>query len=95
MANTVLIKRGNGAPTSLADGELGFDKTSKYLYIGTSTTPEKLNDFTDELTEINTSLNEKIEKLNLLDYVYPIGSIYMSTSSTSPASFLGGTWEQI
>ena len=26
---------------------------------------------------------------------YPIGSIYMSVDSTSPASFLGGTWEQI
>lgn len=27
--------------------------------------------------------------------IYPIGSIYMSTNTTSPATFLGGTWEQI
>ena len=26
---------------------------------------------------------------------FPVGSIYMSVDSTSPASFLGGTWEQI
>ena len=26
---------------------------------------------------------------------YPIGAIYMSTSSTSPASLFGGSWEQI
>ena len=26
---------------------------------------------------------------------YPVGSIYMSVNNTSPASFLGGTWEQI
>lgn len=26
---------------------------------------------------------------------FPTGSIYMSTSSTSPASFLGGTWERL
>lgn len=26
---------------------------------------------------------------------FPVGSIYMSVNSTSPASFLGGTWEQI
>lgn len=26
---------------------------------------------------------------------YPVGSIYMSTSSTSPASLFGGTWESI
>ena len=31
----------------------------------------------------------------LLNLIYPIGSIYMSVSSTSPASFLGGTWERL
>ena len=32
---------------------------------------------------------------NLLDKVYPVGSIYTSVVNTSPASFLGGTWEQL
>ena len=31
----------------------------------------------------------------LLDKVYPIGSIYKSTSNKSPQSFLGGTWQVI
>ena len=31
----------------------------------------------------------------LLNLIYPVGSIYMSVSSTSPATFLGGTWVQI
>ena len=31
---------------------------------------------------------------HLLD-IYPIGSIYMSVHSTSPASLFGGTWEQL
>jgi hypothetical protein len=30
----------------------------------------------------------------LLD-VYPVGSIYMSVNSSSPASLFGGTWEQL
>lgn len=30
----------------------------------------------------------------LLDTVYPVGSIYITTSNTSPASFLGGSWER-
>lgn len=33
--------------------------------------------------------------VNLLDIVYPIGSMYISFSSTSPASSIGGTWSQI
>lgn len=31
----------------------------------------------------------------LLDMVYPIGSVYMSSYNVSPASFLGGTWTQL
>ena len=33
--------------------------------------------------------------VNLLDIIYPIGSMYISFSSTSPASSIGGTWSQI
>lgn len=32
---------------------------------------------------------------NMLKTVYPVGSIYLSVNSTSPASLFGGTWEQI
>ena len=32
---------------------------------------------------------------NIIDIIYPIGSAYQSTSSTSPATLFGGTWNQI
>lgn len=32
---------------------------------------------------------------NLINLIYPVGSIYMSTKNVSPATFLGGTWTQI
>lgn len=31
----------------------------------------------------------------LLDLLHPVGSIYQSTDSTSPADLFGGTWEQV
>ena len=37
-------------------------------------------------------LNEALE--DYLPLLYPVGSIYMSTVDTSPASFIGGTWER-
>ena len=32
---------------------------------------------------------------SILDMFYPIGSIYQSTKSTSPASLIGGSWQAI
>jgi hypothetical protein len=31
----------------------------------------------------------------LIDLIYPIGSIYMSTNNVSPQTFLGGSWDRI
>lgn len=43
MANTIKIKRGSGAPSSLAEGELGFDTSNKILYCGdNNNSPVKL-----------------------------------------------------
>ena len=36
-----------------------------------------------------------VEKSDLLDLIYPVGSIYMSVNSANPAILFGGTWEQI
>jgi len=41
---------------------------------------------------VNNVLNNTRDILNL---IYPVGSIYMSTNNVSPATFIGGQWEQI
>lgn len=33
--------------------------------------------------------------VNLLDIIYPINSMYITTSTVSPATSIGGTWIQI
>lgn len=33
--------------------------------------------------------------VNLLDIVYPVGSMYFSTSAASPVDIVGGTWTKI
>ena len=36
-----------------------------------------------------------IEDENWVDYIYPVGSIYMSVNATEPSTLFGGAWERI
>lgn len=51
------------------------------------------------LDDIQTALEHAQELLNsysnMWNLLYPVGAIYLSTVSTSPADLFGGTWEQI
>lgn len=44
---------------------------------------------------LNVGGNPVVSKAELINLIYPVGSIYMSVNSVSPTAFLGGTWEQI
>ena len=54
-----------------------------------------------ETSDIALTIAEEVKKqineieLDTLKKVYGIGSIYISTNSTSPAELFGGTWERI
>ena len=48
---------------------------------------------TNRATKKETALQNSIEAIN--NAQHPIGSIYMSMNSNSPASIFGGTWEQL
>ena len=36
-----------------------------------------------------------LRKKEILEWIYPVGAIFISVQSTNPSSYLGGTWEQI
>ena len=43
----------------------------------------------------NWVMDEPFDFASIFNMVYPVGSIYMSANSTSPATLFGGTWERI
>ena len=47
-----------------------------------------------EVSRVKTVFGERTV-WDAMNYVYPIGAIYMSTSNANPASIFGGTWERI
>lgn len=54
-----------------------------------------LDNVSSLLNRVSNLEKEKVATSNLLNLVYPVGSIYMSMNNVSPSTFLGGTWEQI
>ena len=40
-------------------------------------------------------VDEPFDMTQLINAIYPVGSIYMSVNSTSPATLFGGTWQRI
>lgn len=37
----------------------------------------------------------RVNRKTLLDYIFPVGSIYLSISGTDPGTLFGGTWQRI
>ena len=67
---------------TLAKGKFILFVDTKKLSVGVNCFPQN-----SETLEINGK--------SILDLTYPVGSIYMSVNSTSPATLFGGTWTQL
>lgn len=79
---------GNGAPTTTtvgAVGQLYIDITNDKMYVCVQF------DFPNYVWKEVAF----VDNAKLLNKIYPIGSIYISVNQTSPASFIGGTWQAL
>ncbi len=59
------------------------------------TLDEENQNFTLPMGEIYGMIEQKTNRKDLIDIIYPIGSIYMSVNSVTPSTLFGGVWEQI
>lgn len=80
-------------------GRLGLNDLSKVfrgtvsgLEEGLDSTQTNVTTLAEALELLNTT---KLAKSELLNAVYPVGSIYISVSETSPNTLFGGTWERL
>lgn len=46
-------------------------------------------------SEIDNTIDQAVLHSEILNLIYPVGSIYLSVNSTDPSTFIGGTWERI
>ena len=97
-SGNINIQGGGGSGGSYLNDFYGDSTTNELIIDYTNTTgSEVVTSWSSTPTDIKVPSEKLVKDTfdDILDLVYPVGSIYMSVSSTSPATLFGGTWEQI
>lgn len=55
----------------------------------------KWNDSDEDTRSVADVVSSKLSSADLLEKVYPVGSIYMSANSVNPQYLFGGTWTPV
>ena len=79
----------------LDTAESDISTNASNIATNTSNIATNTSNIATNTADISSLSSSKLNASALLDLVYPIGSIYMSVNSTSPATIIGGTWERI
>ena len=77
-------------PHKVTKTQIGLGNVDNYS-TATQAEAEAGTDNTKAMTPLRT---KQLLDAKLLNMVYPIGSIYMSVNSATPATLFGGTWER-
>ena len=96
-SSTITKSKISDFPTSMTPSSHTHGNISNDGKIGSSSGKLIVTGNNGVLSAVNTIEKSKVNNFNkeVVDIVYPIGSIYMSVNSTSPATLFGGTWEQL
>ena len=93
--------RANKFIGSLDGGVIDYNNSSNAIKIGyagdglNTSNLTHIAGYTDNGTKIKDVSKAVLKSWLGVNNSYPVGAIYISTSSTSPASLFGGTWESI
>lgn len=78
--------------------ELNDENGTKAFTIGNGAKTASSNALTVDWegnVDVDSRGSYSVGGTNILELVYPVGSIYMSVNSTNPGTLFGGTWERI
>lgn len=81
---------------SNGDGTISFKDMTTYTNVDEDSTFFGASDANQMNEAMNQIANSVIDiESDIINTIYPVGSIYMSVNSTSPSTLFGGTWEKI
>lgn len=88
------INNGNGLGTDDDYFVTREDALSQGTDVETVSDTTKISNVNSETGEVTDVTIKKIWEF-MVDKIYPVGAIYISTSSTDPATLFGGTWTKL
>ena len=74
---------------------LVYDMSNGNCHVAEATTAQKATNDANGNNIANTYMKNANIVTQIMNVIYPVGSIYITAINSNPGTFLGGTWQQI